>query len=131
MLLPLCTGTYCYMIPTLASHLYFLAQSLYTSESNFAITITFFYIEWVETRTRSSCRNASTQLDTVMLQHMEFQQFTSPWSGLPSSEYGNTCYHAKKRCVELKWGQNFTISILESLALASRQKAQLHEEFGV
>ena len=32
---------------------------------------------------------------------------------------------------ELKLEQNFAISIPESLALASQQKAQLHENFGV
>ena len=79
----------------------------------------------------SGCRNAFTKQDTIILQHMEFRQFTSPRSGLPSSKYGNAYYHAKKKCVALKWGQNYTISIPENLSLDSHQKANLNEEFGV
>ena len=79
----------------------------------------------------SGCRNGFTPLDTIVLQHTEFRQFTSPRSGLPSSRYGNAYYHAKKRCIQLKWGQNFTVSVPEYLALESQQKAQLSEEFGV
>ena len=79
----------------------------------------------------SGCRNAFTQLDTVVLQHLEFRQFNSPRSGLPSSKYGNAYYHAKKRCMELKWGLNFTILIPENVVLASQQRDSLREEFGV
>ena len=47
--------------------------------------------------------NCFTPLDTIVLQHTEFRQFTSPRSGSHFCAYGNAYYHAKKRCIQLKW----------------------------
>ena len=42
----------------------------------------------------SGCKNAFTQLDTVVLQHLKFRQYTNPSyrSGLPLLRFGNAHY---------------------------------------
>ena len=62
---------------------------------------------------------------------MEFRQFTNPQSGLQSSRYGNAYYHAKKICVELKWGRHYKIVVPDNVSLTPEQQDQVREEFDI
>ena len=82
------------------------------------------------------CQNTFSAADKIVVQHAEFRQFTSPRTGLPSSKYGNTYYHPSRKCIELKWGGNFSTSHVISpdnvrSQLTLSQKDTLFQEFGV
>ena len=78
----------------------------------------------------SGCRSSFSKQDVIVLQHSEHRNYTSP-QGHPSSKFGNAYYHIKRKCVENKWGPNFTILTPENLELTSPQRDILYEEFGV
>ena len=84
----------------------------------------------------NGCRNTFTEADTIVIQHAEFRQFLSPRTGLPASRYGNAYYHARRKCIELKWGVNFSNSdvvVPENVKsqLTSLQNNVLLYEFGI
>lgn len=83
----------------------------------------------------NGCRNNFTKADGIVIQHAEFRHYTSPQSGLPTSKFGNTYYHPKKVCIELKSGLQFdpnNLVVLDSIKeqLTASQKQHLRQEFG-
>lgn len=72
--------------------------------------------------------------DKILVCHEEFRQFTSPHTGLPASKLQNAYYHARKKCIMLKWGPSFSaenIILPEDVRskLTLKQKYLLAEEF--
>ena len=80
------------------------------------------------------CRNRFSAADSIVVRHSKFRQFTSPHTGLPAVKYGNVYYHARKKCLELRWGgslTNVTISDELKMKLTPAQASILREEFAI
>ena len=84
----------------------------------------------------NGCRKSFVRSDETVIQHAEFRHYTNPQTGLPASKFGNAYYHARRSCIQLKWGPAFDVNklvvpeaITEKLTIS--QKQQLHQEFAL
>jgi hypothetical protein len=84
----------------------------------------------------NGCRINFTDFDKIVVQHPEYRSYNSPKTGLPASKFGNTYYHLRKHCIEMKSGFALTSedilvadNVKENLTYEIRNKILL--EFGL